>query len=132
MKATGTVRNNRTGNCPLTHVKTMQKKDRGEMEIYSNKDLCAVIELSEKYAREHKNDPTFVLSRDELWDFIMIITISCYNMRPQFSMYWSINDDTSCPLIRSLMARNKFTKIKSFIHVCDNDGLTMDGLNCVP
>ena len=44
MKATGTVRNNRTGNCPLTPagVKLMQKKERGEMEVYSHKDLCAV------------------------------------------------------------------------------------------
>ena len=44
MKATGTVRNNRTGNCPLTPagVKLMQKKERGEMEVYSHKERYAV------------------------------------------------------------------------------------------
>ena len=96
-------------------------------KLYFDEEIEQIfIKLTEKYAREHKNDPTFVLSRDELWDFIVMITISCYNTRPQFSMYWSTDDDTSCPLIRSLMARNKFTKIKSCIHVCDNDDLDLN------
>ena len=93
-------------------------------KLYFDTDIEQLfIECIEKYGREHKNDPTFVLTRDQLWDFIVIIIISCYNIRPQFSMYWSIDEDISCSLIRSLMPRNKFTKIKSYFHVCDNNDL---------
>ena len=39
-----------------------------------------------------------------------IMTISSYNMRPHFSMYWSVDEDIGLPLVRSLMSRNKFRK----------------------
>lgn len=32
IKATGTIRDNRTGKCPLTGLKEMSKKDRGEFD----------------------------------------------------------------------------------------------------
>ena len=84
-------------------------------KLYFDTDIEQLfIECTEKYGREHKNDPTFVLTRDQLWDVIVIIIISCFNIRPQFSMYWSIDEDISCSVIRSLMPRNKFTKIKSY------------------
>ena len=42
IKASGTKRNNRTGNCPLTPVKTIKKKERGTLEVFSSSELCAV------------------------------------------------------------------------------------------
>ena len=67
MKATGTVRNNRTGNCPLTNVKTMQKRDRGEMEVYSHKDVCAVRWVDNKVvtvmSNTHTNEPVSICKR---------------------------------------------------------------------
>ena len=35
-------------------------------------------------------------------------------------MYWSFDEDVSCSFIRELMSRNRFKKIKSYSHVCDN------------
>ena len=56
----------------------------------------------------------------DLWDFIAIMIMSSYNIRPQFSMYWSFDKDVYCSFLRQLMSRNKFKKIKSYIHVRDN------------
>ena len=52
-----------------------------------------------------------------------IMSISSYNMRPRFSMYWSFEEDIGLPLVRSLMSRNKFRKTKTYLHCCDNTKL---------
>ena len=49
------------------------------------------------------------------------MTVSTYNATPQFSMYWSFDENVSCSFVRELMPRNRFKKIKSYIHVCDNE-----------
>ena len=52
-----------------------------------------------------------------------IMTISSYNMRPRFSVYWSFDDDIGLPLVRSLMSRNTFRKTKTYLHCRDNTNL---------
>ena len=49
--------------------------------------------------------------------------ISSYNLRPQFHLYWSNEEDIGCPLIKGLMPRNRFVFIKSNIQVCDDQRL---------
>ena len=80
------------------------------------------LESSIQYAKQ-KNDQTFEMNQTDLWDFVTIMTVSSYNVRPQFSMYWFFDEDVSCSFIRELMPRNKFKKIKSYIHVCDNESI---------
>ena len=127
MKGCQTFQGMADENLPLLEDEYPELAIKSMLEIfklYFDTDIEQLfVECTERYGREHKNDPTFVLTRDQLWDFIVIIIISCYNIRPQFSMYWSIDEDISCSLIRSLMPRNKFTKIKSYFRVCDNNDL---------
>ena len=35
-------------------------------------------------------------------------------------MYWLLDEDVSCSFVRELVPRNRFKKVKSFIHVCDH------------
>ena len=58
--------------------------------------------------------------------FFTILAFSSYNTRPQFSMYWSNEADLSSPFVRELMSRNHFKRIKSCLHVCENDNLVPD------
>ena len=84
-----------------------------------------IIDRTLKYAREVHNDHEFVFERDDLWKFMIIITISSYNERPSYRLYWSKEEDVSCPLIPKLMPRNRFEQIKPYLHVCDNDSLDL-------
>ena len=36
-------------------------------------------------------------------------------------MYWSFDEDVSCSFVKELMSGYRFKKIKSYIHVCDNE-----------
>ena len=49
-----------------------------------------------------------------------------YNVRPQYTMYWTLSEDVNCPLITRIMSRNRFSVIKSFLHVCNNNELNND------
>ena len=61
----------------------------------------------------------------DLWDYFTILSISSYNVRPQYAMYWTRSEDVICPLAR-IMSRNRFSEIKSFLHVCNNNELNND------
>ena len=100
--------------------------DKMILEIYKlffDKDVGQLlIQFSERYAHQ-KNLHEFKLTKEDLWDFFTIIMISSYNLRPQFHLYWSNEENISCPLIQGLMPRNRFVAIKSNIHVRDNQRL---------
>ena len=55
-----------------------------------------------QYAKQ-KNDQTFETGQTDLWDFMTIVAVSSYNVRPQFSMYCSFDEDGSCSFVRELM-----------------------------
>ena len=62
----------------------------------------------------------FSLTKQDLWDFMTIMTISSSIVRPRFSMYWSLGEDIGLPLVRSLISQNKFRQTKTYLHCCDN------------
>eukprot|EP00112_Aurelia_sp_Birch-Aquarium-sp1_P019240 Seg472.1 transcript_id=Seg472.1/GoldUCD/mRNA.D3Y31 product="PiggyBac transposable element-derived protein 3" protein_id=Seg472.1/GoldUCD/D3Y31 len=74
-----------------------------------------------KYAREVHNDHEFDFQKEDLLKFLIMITITSYNERPSYRLYWSKEEDVACPLISKLMPRSKFELVKHYIHVCDNN-----------
>ena len=78
------------------------------------------ISCSNKYAKEVKNDHTFTLSKDDLWKWMAILTVSSYNERPQSRLFWSQAGDIKCDIISQLMSRAEFEAVCRYIHVCDN------------
>ena len=84
------------------------------------KILNNCVRCSNLYARQ-KNDHEYFLTKQDLSDFMTIITISSYNVRSRFSMYWLLDEDICLSLARSLMSRNKFRK--TYLHCCDNANL---------
>ena len=73
-----------------------------------------------------KNDTNFKMDRTNLWDFLTIMTFSAHNTRPQFCHYWSNDADLASSFVRDLMSRNQFRKIKSYLHVGDNEDLELN------
>ena len=84
------------------------------------------IEQTKKYAATQINYTNFKMDRTNLWDFLTIMTFSAYNTRPQFCHYWSNDADLASSFVRDLMSRNQFRKIKSYLHVCDNEDLELN------
>ena len=70
-----------------------------------------------------QNDHEFSLKIQDLWGFRNIVTVSSYNVRPCFPMYWLLDKDIGLSLKRSLMSQNKFRKVKTYLHCWDNTNL---------
>ena len=51
------------------------------------------LDCTNKYAMTQRNNPSLSMNTEDLWDFFTIITFSSYNLRPQFTMYWSNEAD---------------------------------------
>ena len=99
--------------------------DLNELELYNlflDREVEQLfLDSTNKYALTQKNDPSFSMNTEDLGDFFTIINFSSYNLRPQFTMYWSNEADISSPFFREIMSRNYFKKVKANLHVRDND-----------
>ena len=106
-----------------------QLLDMSELELYKlffdDEIEQLFVECSKRYATQ-KNDQSFTFDTPDLWDFFNIIALSSHNTRPQFNLFWSMDEDTSCPLVRELMSRNYFRKVKAYLHVCNNNNVSAD------
>ena len=104
--------------------------DLNELELYKlffDKEVKELfLDCTNKYALAQKNDPSFPMNTEDLWDFFTIITFASYNLRPQFTLHWSYEADISSPFVREIMSRNYFKKVKTHLHVCDNNKLSSD------
>ena len=61
------------------------------------------------YAMQKKN-LSFKFNSANLWDFFTTVTISCYNFRSQYTMYWTLSKDVNCLLVACLqISRNQVT-----------------------
>ena len=90
--------------------------DLNELQFYKlffDKEVKQLfLDCTNKYALTQKNDPSFTMKTEDLWNFFTIITFASYNLRPQFAMYWSNEVDISSPFVREIMSRNYFKKEK--------------------
>ena len=83
--------------------------------ISSNWKRCATPETSKTTSF------SLSLSDQELKAFIGILLYSGYSPLPSERMYWSNDDDLSRPIVRQAMTRSEYLKIKSYLHVQDNN-----------
>lgn len=72
------------------------------------------------YATTDNNDASFTTNAAEIRQFIGILYITGYNTRPDIQNYWAANPTLECPLIRATMPRDRFLRLKRYLHVCDN------------
>ena len=75
------------------------------------------------YARRDKNLPTFRFTMKELEVFLGIIILSGYHNLPSERDLWSKQPDLGVPLVAEVMSRDRFTQIKSCLHLEDNHSL---------
>ncbi|XP_030751730.1 piggyBac transposable element-derived protein 3-like [Sitophilus oryzae] len=81
-----------------------------------------VLRYSHKYAADN-NRHDFIVSKEELLNFIGIMYLSGYHTLPQTSMYWSTEEDKGVGIVKNCMSRNRFYSIKRNLHLSDNEQL---------
>lgn len=97
---------------------------KSPVEIFENL-LCDeileyIVHETVTYAKQYKNDFNFNLTVNELKVFIGILFFSSYHHLPQSKLYWCRDDDVHIPFVEQAMSRNRFDKIKSYLHFNDN------------
>ena len=72
-----------------------------------------------QYVNRDKNKPQFKVTLEEKKDFIGLTFLSGY-IRVAERDYWSVDPDLRCNTFCETMSRNRFFKIKSFLHAADS------------
>ena len=75
------------------------------------------------YAHQVKGNLDLQVLLYELEQFLGILLFSGYHSVPSERDFWSTQPDLQVPFIATLMARNRFLKIKENFHVADNSNL---------
>ena len=75
------------------------------------------------YASREKGDHNFYVMSDEIYKFLGIIIFSGYHHVPSERDFWSTQPDLQVPFISREMPRNRYLKIKQYLHLADNHNL---------
>ena len=87
-----------------------------------NEIICSLIACKTERYGSQRNE-VIHLTPQEIEAFVGILLLTGYNSRPRQRLYWSKDDDISCPLITRSMSRKRFEDIKKLIHFADNNNL---------
>ena len=82
-----------------------------------------IVRNTNLYANRDLNNITFVVSAREVRVFLGILLLSGYHTLPQMSNYWSTQPDLGVPAVYNVITRNRFTEIKKYLHLADNQHL---------
>ena len=82
-----------------------------------------LVDLTNRYAHQKGSD--FRTNADEMLLFFGLL-LSGYHKLPTEDSYWSTSSDLACPIASESMSRDRFRKIKRFIHFADNCDLNQN------
>ena len=71
-----------------------------------------------------KNNHSFHVSDNDVYEFLGLILISGYHTLPGEKNYWSTKPLLSAPIFSQVMSRNRFQEIKQYFHLADIENLT--------
>ena len=75
------------------------------------------------YASRDQGDHNFFVTSDEIYKFLGIFIFSGYHHVPLERDFWSTQPDLQVPYISNEMSRNRYLKIKQYLHLADNHNL---------
>ena len=71
-----------------------------------------------------KNNHSFHVSDNDVYEFLDLILISGYHTLPGEKNYWSTKPLLSAPIFSQVMSRNRFQETKQYFHLADIENLT--------
>lgn len=112
-----------TANDLLKHMETtLKEKSPVELfeQFYSNEVYDHIVKETVRYATDVKNEHDFLTSADEIRVFLGILLLTGYHSNTCERDYWSDAEDLGITLVKNAMSRNRFQKLKSYLHFVDN------------
>lgn len=85
-----------------------------------------LVEETNRYAHEMKNDPTFCVTKDEMKAFLGILIFTGYHRLPSQEHYWNRDEDLGVQCVKDTMPSKAFLKIKQYLHCANNNELNTD------
>ncbi|XP_028658906.1 piggyBac transposable element-derived protein 2-like [Erpetoichthys calabaricus] len=89
-------------------------------EFFSPEIYDLICKETVRYSTDFRNDHEFHTSTEEVKVFLGILIITGYHKVPSEADYWSDAEDLVVPIVKNAMSRNRFQKLKSYIHFVDN------------
>ncbi|XP_049947571.1 piggyBac transposable element-derived protein 3-like [Schistocerca serialis cubense] len=80
-----------------------------------------IVKETVRYAVNMKNMQDFILTVEEVKVFVGFLLFAGYHKLPAEKLYWSQDEDVGIPIIKTAMSRNKYQKLKTWLHFQDND-----------
>ena len=82
-----------------------------------------IVRHTNLYATRDCNNVTFTVTANEIRIFLGILLLSGYHQLPHIADYWSTQPDLGVSAVYNVMPRNRFTEIKRYLHLADNQNL---------
>ena len=92
--------------------------------IFSTEMLKHIVLQTNLYANRDKNNEKFKVLECEMQKFLGIILLSGYHTVSEEQQYWSTQPDLHVEIVAKTMSRNRYLKIKKYMHFADNLKLT--------
>lgn len=112
----GPVHNLSVGSSPLDFLKLFFT-DQVMSCICTNTNKYADFCAEKRGSEDKEWSP--LQSNDELWAFFAVLLIMSINHLPRISDYWSNNPILGNNMIKKIMSRNRFLKLKHYFHLSD-------------
>ncbi|GFW30336.1 piggyBac transposable element-derived protein 2 [Trichonephila clavipes] len=94
-------------------------EDEGyENEVNAVYDL--IVKETMRYAAYVKNEHGFLTTVDEVHIFIGILFLTGYHSKTCERDYWPDAEDLGIAVVKNVIHRNHFQKLKSYLHFVDN------------
>ena len=92
--------------------------------LYFTADMVSKITTETMRYAQLKNNHSFHVSNNDVYQFLGLILISGYHTLPGEKDCWSTNSSLSAPIFSRVISRNRFQQIKQYFHLADNENLT--------
>ena len=111
-----------------SHTELSGKSPFELWKIFFTEDILeAIVVQINLYANPDKNEDNFCVGKEELLNFLGVLSLCGYHSLPGEQHYWSNQPDMEVSIVSKALSRKHFLSIKSKIHFVDNN--TLDGSN---
>lgn len=108
-----------------TKILSLKLEEKSPVELFEefvdSNILNLIVDQSNLYSSQKNSD--FQLDIPTLKRFLGILIFSGYNSAPNEKMFWSTSPDINFPIVRSSMSRFDYLKVKSALHLANNDNI---------
>ena len=83
-----------------------------------------IVYQTNLYGNRDKNNPNFHVTGEEIHKILNVLLLLGYHSLSKEHYYWSRQQDLGVAIVSNTLSRNRYYKIKKYLHFADNQNLT--------